>query len=102
MAFIVNTAQYLPANEIFNDDLTQFPPKYRQLIEEKAGIKTRRHVTDECTSDLGALAVKELLCKTGMNPGYSLPLLPGYRKCAGLKMPMHLILIQSAAEESTD
>ena len=68
MAFIVNTAQYLPANEIFNDDLTQFPSKYRQLIEEKAGIKTRRHVTDECTSDLGALAVKELLCKTGLNP----------------------------------
>lgn len=68
MAFIVNTAQYLPDNEISNQDLTQFPPKYRQLIEEKAGIKTRRHVTDECTSDIGALAVKELLHKTGMNP----------------------------------
>jgi 3-oxoacyl-[acyl-carrier-protein] synthase-3 len=68
MAFIVNTAQHLPANEISNDELTQFPPKYRQLIEEKAGIKKRRHVTDECTSDIGAMAVKQLLEKTGVNP----------------------------------
>ncbi|WP_394522596.1 3-oxoacyl-ACP synthase III family protein [Lacrimispora sp. JR3] len=68
MAYIVNTAQYLPAKEISNSELTQFPPKYRQLIEEKAGIKTRRHVTDECTSDIGALAVKQLLKKTGMDP----------------------------------
>lgn len=68
MAFIVNTAQYLPANEISNNDLTQFPPKYRQLIEEKAGIKTRRHVTNECTSDIGAMAVKQLLDKTGLDP----------------------------------
>lgn len=68
MAFIVNTAQYLPANEISNHDLTQFPPKYRQLIEEKAGIKTRRHVADECTSDIGALAVKALLHKSGIDP----------------------------------
>lgn len=68
MAFIVNTAQYLPSNEISNHELTQFPPKYRQLIEEKAGIKTRRHVTDECTSDIGALAVKQLFHKTGIDP----------------------------------
>jgi 3-oxoacyl-[acyl-carrier-protein] synthase-3 len=68
MAFIVNTAQYLPANEISNNELTQFPPKYRQLIEEKAGIKTRRHVTNECTSDIGAMAVKQLLNKTGTAP----------------------------------
>ncbi|MDR1772124.1 MAG: ketoacyl-ACP synthase III [Hungatella sp.] len=68
MAFIVNTAQYLPDNEIFNEDLTQFPLKYRQLIEEKAGIKARRHVTKECTSDIGALAVRQLLDKTGIDP----------------------------------
>lgn len=68
MAFIVNTAQYLPVNEISNHDLTQFPLRYRQLIEEKAGIKTRRHVTNECTSDIGALAVKQLLYKTGKDP----------------------------------
>lgn len=68
MAFIVDTAQYLPEKVVYNKDLTQFPEKYRQLIAEKAGILSRRYVTHQCTSDIGAEAVMKLIEKTGIDP----------------------------------
>lgn len=68
MAFVVDTAHYLPEHSVWNKDLAEFPERYRKLIEEKAGIVSRRHVTDECTSDIGAKAVKNLLDKSGMDP----------------------------------
>lgn len=66
MAFIGGASHYLPSNTVHNHDLLQFPEKYRDLIAQKAGIHSRRHVTDECTSDLGAGAVKALLARTGV------------------------------------
>ncbi|MBC2581439.1 ketoacyl-ACP synthase III [Clostridium sp. DJ247] len=68
MAFLVETAQYLPENIIHNKDLSQFPEKYQELIAEKAGILSRRHVTNECTSDIGAKAVQLLIEKAGIDP----------------------------------
>lgn len=68
MAYIVETSHYLPENIIENKDLTQFPEKYRHLIGEKAGVMARRHVTEECTSDLGAKAVQKLIEKSGIDP----------------------------------
>lgn len=68
MGYIVNTARFIPKTKIVNAELIQFPEKYRRLIEEKAGIKSRYHVTDECTSDLGTGAVNKLLAKTGVDP----------------------------------
>lgn len=68
MAYLVKTAQYLPENIIYNKDLTQFPERYRNIIGEKAGVLSRRHVTDECTSDIGAKAVQSLIEKAGIDP----------------------------------
>lgn len=68
MAYLVQTAHYLPEKIVYNSDLKQFPERYQNLIAEKAGIESRRHVTDECTSDIGAKAVKRLLEKTGIDP----------------------------------
>lgn len=68
MAFIVETSHYLPDNVIENKDLVQFPEKYRDMIRQKAGVMARRHVVDECTSDLGARAVQQLIEKSGIDP----------------------------------
>jgi 3-oxoacyl-[acyl-carrier-protein] synthase-3 len=69
MAFLAATSRYLPEKIIANQDLTQFPERYRNLIAEKAGILSRHHAEDrECTSDLGSKAVRSLLDKTGLAP----------------------------------
>lgn len=67
MGFIAGTSRYLPENTIYNKDLVQFPEKYRELIREKAGILSRRHVDTECTSDIGAKAVQLLLDKNDIS-----------------------------------
>jgi 3-oxoacyl-[acyl-carrier-protein] synthase-3 len=67
--FLQKTSRYLPEQVIFNEQLEQFPAKYRQLISEKAGIVSRCHASaEDCTSDLGARAVKGLLDKAGLSP----------------------------------
>lgn len=63
MAKVIGTSRYLPLKVVDNKDLTQFPEKYRNVIAEKAGVLSRRHVDDECTSDIGAKAVSALLEK---------------------------------------
>lgn len=68
MAFISATSKYLPEKVVANSELEQFPANYRALIAEKAGVLERRHVTGECTSDLGAKAVALLLEKTALDP----------------------------------
>src|SRR5215204_2318858 len=69
MSYIHSTSAYLPEKVVKNEDLVQFPERYRNVIAEKAGIFTRRHVTVECTSDVGAGAVGRLLDKSGVSPG---------------------------------
>lgn len=66
MAFLAETSRYLPKKVVYNQDLVQFPERYRDLIAQKAGIISRRHVSDEITSDIGAKAVQILLEKAGI------------------------------------
>jgi 3-oxoacyl-[acyl-carrier-protein] synthase III len=40
---VVATGHFLPEIEIRNADLTQFPPASIALIEEKTGVRARRH-----------------------------------------------------------
>ncbi|MBW6512831.1 MAG: ketoacyl-ACP synthase III [Desulfuromonadaceae bacterium] len=68
MAFIVGTSRYLPVKKVDNSDLVQFPEKYRKIIAEKAGILSRRHVSSQCTSDVGANAVRAMLEKNNIAP----------------------------------
>jgi 3-oxoacyl-[acyl-carrier-protein] synthase III len=56
---ILATGAYLPAREVPNEALTQFPPAILPLIKEKTGISCRRYAADdECTSDLGFQAAR--------------------------------------------
>jgi len=68
MAFLFETSRFLPIKKVDNCDLVQFPEKYRNIIAEKAGILSRRHVSDECTSDIGAMAVRAMLGKNNIAP----------------------------------
>ena len=68
MAFVNCTSRYLPSKVIENKDLIQFPEKYRNVIAEKAGVLSRRHVVDECTSDIGAEAVSSLIIQNQIAP----------------------------------
>lgn len=64
MAYINAWDYALPNRYIKNQDLQQFPEKYREVIYEKAGIKGRYHVDDEqAASDIGAIAVGNMLGK---------------------------------------
>lgn len=64
MSYIKCTARYIPKNKILNEDLLQFPERNRQLIGEKAGIYCRYHADEtQCTSDIGARAVTNLIEK---------------------------------------
>ena len=60
MALASGYSGYLPSKVDDNEDLVKFPEKYRNVIVEKAGVLSRCHVEEECTSDLGAMAVKNL------------------------------------------
>lgn len=66
-AKIVSTGSYLPENVVGNDDLKQFPAATLPLIEQKTGVKTRRHAAPgQCTSDLAAEAGARCLEAAGM------------------------------------
>jgi len=66
MPYIRSTARYLPPKVVHNRDLEQFPAQLREMIESKAGVKTRHVAEGECTSDLGAKAVQTLLESAGV------------------------------------
>lgn len=68
MSHISTTSRYLPEKDIDNSQLDQFPPSYRDLIEQKAGVRRRRHVTSDCTSDIGAKAINIMLNKMSIDP----------------------------------
>ncbi len=66
---IISTGSYLPENQLNNEDLKQFPPDVRELIEIKTGVKTRRFAhKDELTSDLAIKAARDCLGKIKFNP----------------------------------
>ena len=69
MAGIAATAVYLPEKVVRNEDLLQFPARFRNTIGEKAGIFARRHAAEgQITSDLGVEAVRRLLGVSGLRP----------------------------------
>jgi 3-oxoacyl-[acyl-carrier-protein] synthase-3 len=66
---VISTGSYLPENELKNEELNQFPKATIKLIEEKTGIRSRRHAAEsECTSDLAARAASACLNKVSFNP----------------------------------
>lgn len=64
---VLGTGSYLPAREVRNENFTQFPAASIPLIEQKTGIRTRRHAApDECTSDLAIHACTRCLERAGV------------------------------------
>lgn len=58
---------YLPVHKVTNSDLIQFPASAIPMIEQKTGIKERRHAApSEATSDLGAKAAAVCLTRAGV------------------------------------
>jgi 3-oxoacyl-[acyl-carrier-protein] synthase III len=67
VAFLSATARYLPPRVVHNRELVQFPEELREMIAAKAGIHTRHVADGECTSDLGAKAVRALIDKCSLD-----------------------------------
>jgi 3-oxoacyl-[acyl-carrier-protein] synthase III len=68
-ANIVATGSYLPEHVVRNEDLTQFPASALPRIEEKTGVRERRHAApSQCTSDLAAEAGRNALAAAGWAP----------------------------------
>jgi 3-oxoacyl-[acyl-carrier-protein] synthase-3 len=69
LSTIVASGVYLPSREVTNSELTMFPPESLPLIEQKTGIRARRHADDgQVTSDLAAEAGRDCLGHAGVNP----------------------------------
>ncbi len=67
MAYLSATGSFLPRRIVRNEDLTQFPEEFRPRIEEKTGIRERRHVSEgETTSDLAIEAARACLADAGI------------------------------------
>jgi 3-oxoacyl-[acyl-carrier-protein] synthase-3 len=65
----VATGAFLPERAIANEELTQFPAAAIALIEQKTGVKTRRHAEpSQCTSDLAIAASQACLERAGCPP----------------------------------
>lgn len=61
---IVSTGSYVPSHTVYNEDLRQFPTAVIPLIEQKTGIRARRHAAaDQCTSDLAFEAARNCLAR---------------------------------------
>jgi 3-oxoacyl-[acyl-carrier-protein] synthase-3 len=64
---LVATGSYLPERVVANEDLTQFPAASLPLIEQKTGVRQRRHAAEgQCTSDLGIEAGRTCLERAGV------------------------------------
>ena len=58
---------FVPENVVTNDDLSKLMETSDEWITERTGIKERRFVNyDTSTSELGTLAAKKVLAKTGL------------------------------------
>ena len=66
---LIACGSYLPEHRIKNCDLTQFPATAIPLIEQKTGVRERRHAAStEVTSDLGAKAASACLKRAEVPP----------------------------------
>lgn len=62
--YILSTGSYLPSKQVFNKELTQFPPSAIALIAEKTGIESRfKADSNQFTSTLAIKAGKDCLTK---------------------------------------
>jgi 3-oxoacyl-[acyl-carrier-protein] synthase-3 len=68
-AKIHSTGSYLPENIVRNEDLEQFPAAALKLIEQKTGVRERRHAAEgQGTSDLAASAAARCMENSGIDP----------------------------------
>ena len=69
-AAITGVGGYVPEYRLTNDELSTMVDTSDEWIMQRIGIKERRILKGEgkATSDMGALAVKDLLDKTGTDP----------------------------------
>jgi 3-oxoacyl-[acyl-carrier-protein] synthase-3 len=66
---IVSTGSFLPERVVTNESLSQFPQNAIPLIEQKTGVRERRHAGDgQCTSDLAAEAAANCLAAADTQP----------------------------------
>lgn len=65
---ILQTASYLPAKVVANDDLTQLMDTSDEWISQRTGIK-RRHISlKQNTADLATQVARRLLAEEGVSP----------------------------------
>jgi 3-oxoacyl-[acyl-carrier-protein] synthase-3 len=69
-AAITGVGGYLPPDVLTNDELSKMVDTSDEWIMQRIGIKERRILREKgkATSDMGAMAVKELLTKTSTDP----------------------------------
>lgn len=65
---IVATGRYLPEHVVTNEDMCKIVESSDEWITTRTGVKTRRHVREENTSDLAYHAAKAALAKAGITP----------------------------------
>ncbi len=67
-AAITAVEGYLPEHIITNEDLSKFVDTSDEWIRSRTGISERRMMKDGSTSDMGTIAVENLLKKKGLDP----------------------------------
>lgn len=69
-AAITGIGAFLPEYRLNNQEISEMVETTDEWIMQRIGIKERRILKEEgkATSDMGSLAVKQLLAKTGVNP----------------------------------
>lgn len=66
---IVGLGRYLPEHVVTNQDLTRMMETSDDWIQQRTGIRERRHVDrDTGAADLGAVAAREALDRAGLEP----------------------------------
>ena len=64
---ITGVGAYLPSQIVTNDDLSKLMDTSDEWIQKRTGIKQRRWVEEECTSDLALEATKKALESAGVD-----------------------------------
>jgi 3-oxoacyl-[acyl-carrier-protein] synthase-3 len=65
---ITGIGHYVPENVVTNADMEKIMDTSDEWITTRTGIKERRHVVDETTSDLGVKAAEKALIMAGIDP----------------------------------
>ncbi len=69
-AQLTSTGSFVPEKVVTNESLVQFPSTAIPLIEQKTGVRERRHADEsQCTSDLAVEAARQCLERGDVDPG---------------------------------